>query len=362
MAELCVELFDSGAKFGPGTRLCELWHSRNVGWSSYDRVAGKGFLTLAQNDSALAYCIPMTTHIRMTRVGTNNVTVYEGVLSEPASTEDDVVWSAEDYLSLLALSRSGYRTLYPEKLLGSEIIAAEWALAKNATSSPLGFVFTGTIEDPLGDDNATPIKTDTQFGTLDQNRLRLFYDLAEMGRANTDNHVSFGISRDTHAFTFLGNQGTTRGFGLDLNGRVVSYTHVPNWAAYRNDLATIAQDPDGGAEEVIVKDDAAAAVKGRRQDLFAIQTLLGLADATTETGQQAAAAARQLHRGLNPIPALQLQLLEGSLDPLDGWDVGDKAPVSIVNGVDNIAANWRIVGIQGKKDAIGEHLTVFVIP
>ena len=112
----------------------------------------------------------------------------------------------------------------------------------------------------------------------------------------------------------------------------------------------------------MVKDDTEAAAKGRRQDLFTIQTLLGTTDSTTTTSQQREAANRKLYTGLHPVPALALRLLDGSLEPLDGWDIGDKAPVSIVNGIDNIEAAWRMVGAQGKYDEAGEHLSIMVAP
>jgi hypothetical protein len=363
MVQYVVELFASDANWGPGVKQCELWGARNLGWSAYDRMSSKAFLTLSQNDPDTQYLIPLQTHIRITRcTPTANTTVYEGIYVTPSSTGDDVVCSFVDYLGLLAVSRAGYRTLYTEKLLGTEIVAPEWALALAATSSRLAFISTGTIEDPLADDGATPIKTDTQFGTMDQNRLRLFYDISEMGRANTDYHVSFGISRDTHQFSFLKDQGVLRSFGLDLNGRVVNYKHDPNWTAYRNNIATISQDASGGASELVIKDDAAILDKGNWQDVFQIATLLGISGSTVETDQQMAAAARMLKRGLTPSHSLSLQIIEGGLEPFVDYNTGDKAVVQCVRGVDNINAAHRIMGTQAFYDNGGEQLSVLVAP
>lgn len=361
--EYVVELFGPDANWGPGTKLCELSGVRNLGWSQYDRMAAKGFFTLSQNDPDLQYIVRNKTHVKITRVSSSNTTVYAGQVMDYRSNVDDVVLALVDYLGLLALSRCGYRTMYPTKLLGTEIVSPEWALAKGAANSILGFVSTGTIEDPLANDGATPIKTDNQFGLLDQSRLRLFYDLSEMGRANTDNHVTFGITRDApYTFSFLRNQGVTRSFGLDLNGRVVDYDHTPNWTHYRNDLATLAQDSSGGAAEVVAKDDTAAANEGRRQDIFAIATLLGLAGSTIPADQQQAAAARMLARGLNPPPGLTLQLREGSLDPFVDANTGDRAQVEIVRGIDNVHSLYRIMGFQCFYSDAGEQLSALVMP
>lgn len=361
--EYVVELFDSDANWGPGVKQVELWGAKNLGWSDYDRMASKAFLTLSQNDPDCQYLIPLKTHVRMTRCNSRgNKTVYEGLYITPSSTGDDVVLAFTNYVGLLAVSRCGYRTMYPSKLLGSEIVAAEWALALAATHSRLAFVSTGTIEDPLAVDGATPIKTDTQFGTMDQNRLRLLYDLSEMGRANTDYHVTFGISKDTHQFSFLKNQGVARDLGLDLNGRVVDYSHDPNWTHYRNNLATLAQDASGGAAEIVAKDDTAIAAMGNWQDTFQIATLLGLSDSSVVSDQQAAAAARMLKRGLVPPHSLNLQIIEGGLDPGYDYDTGDTAPVQIVRGIDNINTPYRIMGTEVFYDNGGEQMSVLVSP
>lgn len=361
-----VELFYPDANWGPGTKLCELSGVRNLGWSQYDRLAGRAFFTLSQNDPNLQYIVRNKTHVAITRVvGSVATRVYSGVVVDYRSNADDVVVTCTDYIGLLSLSRCGYRTMYLTKKLGSEIVTPEWGLARGVANSILGFVTTGTIEDPLGIDAVTPITTDNQFGLLDQSRLRLLYDISEMGRANTANIVTFGITRNPpHTFYFYKNAGASRDLALALNGRVVDYDHSPNWSAYRNDYATLAQDANGGAAEIVSKDDTAAANEGRRQDIFNIGTLLGLSTGTTttENSQQKAAVDRVLVRGLNPLPSLSLLLDEGSFDPFVGNELNDRFPVEIVHGIDNIHSPYRFAGVQAFFDNSGEQMTVQVTP
>lgn len=359
-----VELFAAGAYWGPGVKLCELSGVRNLGWSQYDRLAGKAFFTLSQNDPNLQYIVRNKTHVAITRVvGSVATRVYSGQVVDYTSTADDVVVTCTDYIGLLSLSRCGYRTMYTSKKLGSEIVTPEWGLVKYPTDSILAFVATGTIEDPLAVDGVTPITTDTQFGLLDQSRLRLFYDISEMGRANTTNIVTFGITRTPpHTFYFYKNAGATRDMAFDLNGRVVDYSYSPNWSSYRNDFATLAQDANGGAAEIVSKDDTAAVAEGRRQDVFNIGTLLGLSTGTTVNSQQKAAVDRVLVRGLNPLPSLSLQLDEGSFDPFVGNELNDRFPVEIVHGIDNIHSSYRFAGVQAFFDNSGEKMTLQVTP
>jgi hypothetical protein len=363
-AEYVVELLNSDASFGPNVKQAELWDIRNLGWSRYDRVPGKAFFTINQNSGLLGFLVPLTTHVRIYRLTPSATTlVYSGVFVDYDTTGDDIVCTCFDYLALLSISRSGYKTLYPKKKLGTEIVSPEWNAAKTATSSPLAFVTTGAIEDPLGTDAVTVITTNLQFGTLDQMRLQLFYDLSEMGRANTIYEVTFAISRDTpHTFTFQKNVGSSVGLGFVLNGNVSDYRYMPNWAKYRNDLATIGTTSGGGATEVLVKDDAAAAAKGRRQDVFTLKTLLGIVGLATEADQQAAASQRLLKKSLNLQPTLLLQLERDSFDPYVGHDICDKPYVEVGNGIDSLTGQWRLSGYRGMFTETGEDLSVIVEP
>ena len=360
--EYCVEMFDgTGTGRGPGTKLGELWDLRNLGWSRYDRLPGKAFATLYQTSDLLSLLEPLVTHVRITRVGASDIEVYNGQFIDYQSAGDDVVLTFYDYISLFGISRTGYRTMYPTKLLGSQIASPEVTAAIGASGSPLGFVSIGTIQDPLGADDSTPIKTNDQFGTLDQTRLQLLYDLSEFGRANTDHWVTFGITRTSpFTFSFLKDAGTTTGIGLVLNGTVSDYAYLPNWTYYRNDLASVGLNAAGGTDEITKTDPTAISAKGLRQDVATIRTLLGVAGAATEADQQQAALARILYESVNRRVTLLLRLVPGAIEPFTGWDLADKATVEISNGVDSLTGLWRMVGVRALFTEGGEDLSLFV--
>jgi hypothetical protein len=362
-AEYCVELFSSGATFGPSVRLGEAWDLRNLGWSRYDRMPGRGFFTLPQSSPLVGSIVPLTTHARITRIAASGIVeTFNGVVSDYNSTGDDVVFDIYDYVSLLSLSRSGYRTMYPTKAIGSEIVSPEWLLARNNWHSPLEFVTTGTIQDPLGTDNTTVIKSNAQFGLMDQMRLALFYDMTEMGRANTVNQVTFEITRTSpFTFNFWKNKGTLSNVPLVLGGTVSDYQYAPNWAQRRNDLATLGTTTGGASAEVFAADTADATTHGLRQDIFSITTLAG-ASGTVESDQQRAALARALKMSTGGSPSLWLTLVPGIIEPFTGWDICDKMPVEIANGIDTITGNWRVVGARATVSEPGERLQVMIAP
>ena len=358
--EYVVEFYDSGATFGPNTKLGEFWDARNLGWSKYDRLPGKGFITLAQTSAMLANVVPLTTHVAIYRCSNvADVLVYRGVIYDYDSTGDDVILECFDYIALLALSRAGFKTMYPTKAIGSEIATPEWAAAKSATSSPLGFVTTGTVQDPLGTDGSTVIKTNAQWGTLDQLRLQLMYDLTEMGRANTVNQTTFEIDL-TNTFNFWKNQNGTASSALVLGGNVSDYNYLPNWKKYRNNLATLGVAANGGPSEIVSTNAGEITAKGLRQDVATLKTLAGIAGLATEADQQKAALDRQLKHLTQQESTLMLRLLRERFTPYtDGW-INDQIAVELSNGIDSISANRRIIGMQARYSEYGEDLNLIL--
>lgn len=358
--EYVIELFSPDASFGPGTKVGELWGARNCGWSAYDRRPGKGFATVSQRDPLLPLLDPLLTHVKVWRITpTNSVNVFSGKYIDHDSSAEDVVLEFYDYLAELSVSRAGFKTMYPSKMIGTEVVSPEWALARGAAYSPLGFVTTGTVENPLGSDGSTVLTTSASFGLLDQMRLQLFYDLSEMGRANTANQVTFEITRTSpHTFNFWRNKGSVRDIGLALNGSVSGYRNLPNWKSYRNDIASVGLSSSGGPAEISKTDESAAAARSRRQDVFTIKTLIGVSGAATEADQQQAVLARTLKAAVQQQPAVMLTLMPGTIEPFTGWDLCDKLPVEVSNGIDSVTGYRRIAGVQALWTEAGEQLSI----
>lgn len=359
---LVIEYLGNNAStFGPGSLDGIIAKAARVGWSWYSRFPATAFWTLRQDDPHNNRLAPLLSHCRVHYV--NDATgysaeVFNGRINEPDSSADDVIWTAFNYQAELALSRTGYRTLYPKKKLGTEIVSPEWTAAKAATYSLFGHVTTGTIEDPLAIDNVTPITTDARFGVIDVPRLLFFFDLCEIGRANTANNVTYGISRDrvagAHEFRFLKNAGVARtGLRLTFPGNIRDYRYVPGFRALRNDLATIGTSSGGGAIEIVKTDEVSAAAYGRRQDVFTIKTLSGLVGAATELDAQSAITQRAVKEATNLSRDLAVEVRADAFEPFNGWDIEDTVRVQIERGKDHIDADYRIVGVRGQMDARG---------
>lgn len=355
---LVIEYWTNNAgTFGRNVLDGMIHDASEVGWSWYSRYPSNCFFTLPQSSAHNARLNPLLTHVQVTYV--NDATgfskvVFTGRLSEPDESGEDVIWTAWSYLSELALSRTGYRTLYPNATLSS-IVSAEWTLAKAQTYTLMGHIATGTIETPKGVDGTTDITTDTRFGVLDVPRLLLFFDLSEIGRANTINNVVFEITRETpFTFNFWKNKGSAiAGRRLTFPGIIRDYRFVPGFATLRNDLATIGTTAGGGASEIVRTNEASAAQYGRRQDVFTIKTLAGLASGTTESDAQIAITERAVKEASQLARNLAVEVRHDQFEPFDGFELEDTFRVQIAQGRTAIDADYRLVGLRGTLNASG---------
>ena len=362
MIEYVLELYDSDASWGPNVKQAEVWDARNVGWSRYDRLSGKAFATLPQTSSYLSKLVGLETHVKVTRVApSGNVEVFNGLLIDYDSTGDDVVLDVVDYLGLLSASRCGYKTMYGGTLV-SYAMHLEWEKARTATGSRVAFVATGACDDYMGR-GSNQLFTNSTFGVMDQMRLAFFYDMSELGRANTTYQSTFEITRTApFYFNIWRDQGSASGVPLILNGNVSDYRYLPGWSYYRNDVATIGQTTGGGATELTAVDSAAISDKGLWQDAGVNKNLLGFSGANAYQDQQAAGTARMLQRGLQGGPAIAVQLVRGAIDPYTGWDINDTMQVEIVNGIDNLTGRMRVLGVRCVYDEAGEGMSLIVGP
>lgn len=320
-------VYDPDVNGGPGSPKLELDADMlNVVWQQGLNFPGQAAFSMTRYNRKLGSIAWMRDHIKIFRESPAGVkTVFAGKLIKPGYSARDVTVTCWDYASFLQRSRTGFRVMYPEKKIGTEIIAPEWALAKAVTDSPFAFVATGTIEDPLDLAGTTPIKTNSEFGVVDFDRLFLFYAMAELSMANTANTVSFEITRETpHTFNFWKNRSVARTNYAFPDAILIDYDFSGNQDQIQNDIATIIVDPTTGQQaEYSLVDTASSATYRRLQSAVTIKTLFGITSGTTATDQQKAALARMLNVSANPPNLVVAFPRQGEFDPFVNCDLGD---------------------------------------
>lgn len=374
-----IEVYSNNSStFGPQTLKAVIHDALNVGWGWYSRFPANCFFTLRQESLHNVDIVPGLDHVRVwfadPAQGYGPILVFAGRIADPDESGEDVVWTAWSYLAELSLTDSGFRRLYPTKKIGTEIVqpewndnTADWPLygAKVQTSSLLNHISTGTIENPR-DSGGSDITTDTRFGVIKVPRLLLFFDLSEMGRANTTNNVTYEISRSiTPAFNFWRNRGSAiTAKRLTFPGTVKDFRFSPGVTNIRNKLATVGASLTGQAtaiEAAVTAGQYGSVLFGLREDVFTIKTLAGVT-ADTEFAAQTAVTQRAVIEASQLASAVQVDLRWQHFLPFDGWDIEDTIRVQLKRGRTNIDADYRIIGMRARMDGSGYNQSVFIQP
>lgn len=320
---------------GPGTLKYVLTPDMlNVVWQKGLNLAGMFAFTIARENPKLDGIAWMSDHIKVWREDEATTLIFAGKVVKPQYGATDVICLCWSYLAFLQLSRTGYNTEYPIKKIGTEIVSPEWAAAKNAASSPLGFVTTGTIENPVGTNGSTEITTNDDFGMTLFNRLFVFFQLAEMGMSNTTNSIVFEITDETpHTFNFWKNRSVASGLAhLMFPGNLSWHSYMPGQDLLRNDRATVISNATSGEDEVYVVEDAASISSYRRlQDAVTPKTLMGLSSSTVEADQLKEAMGRLLKEGIRLPKSVLLMPRQGLARPGVNINVGETVRVRLQN-------------------------------
>lgn len=329
-------IFSANTDGGPGVAKMELDADMlNVTWQASLNYPGQAAFTLSRFNPKLANLLYMQDHIKIYReTGAGTKVVFAGKIIKPSKGPRDSIIYCWDYISFLQRSRTGYKTLYPNKRIGTDIIASEWQTARLVDTSPFAFVASGTIEDPVGVDGVTAIMVNSQFGVIDFDRLFTFHALAEMAMANTSNTVVFEITRDEpHTFNFWKNRSTQREtWALTYPGNLIDYSLDTGHDEIVNDIATPITDATTGQQvEYSLADSVSIAAFRRLQSAVTIKTLYGMTTGTTETDQQKAALARIITQAIQVPKLLTAFPRQGEIQPFSGWDLGDSFRVTLQN-------------------------------
>lgn len=377
---LVVEVLADSTGHGPGAVKAILHDAAKIGWSWYSRYPASAFFTLRQGSPHNALITPGLDHVRVwyvdDSVGYGPVLVFAGRVGDPDESADDVVWTAWSYLAELALSRSGYEVYYKGKQIKT-VVTDEWERdeasgkfkdygAKVRPDSLLAHVATGTIQNPKAENGTAEMLTDPAFGLVDVSRLLLFFDLSEIGRANTTQNTTFEITRASPTFNFWRDRGSAiTAQRLTYPGNISDFRYIPGVIDVRNDLATIGTKKGKSVEIVATQDSGTYGISsfGRRQAMFTIKTLSGfpkLTDDTARSSAQVQITKRAVKEATQPTRALQVDVRADQFRPFDGWDMEDTITVQIERGRTSIDRAYRIVGARGVLDGRGYSQRLFL--
>jgi hypothetical protein len=238
-----VQVYAVGASHGIGSLAAEFEHAKNIGWSDTLNGVPEAFFTINQDDPKLSLISPGM-HVRILR---ESDVVWAGKLGmEYDANKDDVIFTCYGYLMHLYSLLSVWNKTYIATPINT-IVSEQWTQAKTTlANSPLEFVQTGTIENPVTTSGGVTGVTIPKYVLFYKRILFVMQEMAAVGTSDTTNTVVFEITHSaTPTFNFWKNRGSQKPdvvfrYG---DGRVRDYKIYGYPVYHRNQLLTVGAAP-----------------------------------------------------------------------------------------------------------------------
>lgn len=343
--------------FSVSTLICEFQNPKNIGYARYLSDVGEAFFTIMQDDPKLSLISRAGIgkyHIKILR---NNLVVWRGILSEYEGKRDDVVFYAYGYEGCLFWLDTTWGQSWADALIGDDIVTDLWIRAKTGlTGSQLGFVTTGTINNPVTTSGGSTSITLPKYRAYFKRILYALKEMVNVSTGNTTNTVFFEIAYPTDptdnsaTFNFYKNRSD------DTDYRWIFPVHIEDFddqfapLMTRNQISAVASGPRNQvfrSVQIRYTGDRGVNDFGRRAEPIYLQWV------RDQTSLDNVAKAR-LHRALRDDTNLVLKMRPDKIMPVDGsgtsvvagYKLGDTVRVKIDRGITNIEKRMFLQGMQ----------------
>lgn len=339
----------------------------NIGGSAYHNAAGEVYFTLPATHPQVGVIEPYQVHYAVEIYhGDRWREVFAGVVTDFDATDDDVVFYGTDYLGMTdKVVDSRYNpaaidapaptgSKYTDKTI-TEVINDQLTMAKGKTNSPIAFIAHSTYD-------VFPEKV-TIWSTF-VSVFSFITGLMESHQQGTGKRSRLWVQKNTAGYQYLlkDNPGVERpNIRLEYGGLVQGFrlTAFGEFATFAHGIGK-ARD---GANLYYTSEQGAGidpAVWGRIETIRLWDDVTDKNDLQRRLKQQAARSARIGKR-------IAMALRVDTLQPFDGWDIGDHVLVDIVRGVVNTNAYgsgyWTIMGVEWFAFPDGHtDMTLVVLP
>ncbi len=342
---------DGTDTFGVGDLVAEFPYVKNIGWAKYLSDVGESYFTVMQDDPKLAL-IDRTRigdlHVKILR---NNHTVWRGLMGEHDARRDDVVFYNYGYESAMFWLTTAWGSHWENALIGDDIVTDLWHRAKNLTYSQLGFVATGTINNPVTTSGGTTAITLPRYKTYYKRILFALRELVDISTSNTTNTVFWEFAYDDDpadnavTFNFYKNRSDDTDTIWRYDQQIENFGDKYAPLLTRNIINAVASGPRNQvfkSAQARNSGDRGYENFGRHTEPIYIQWV------RDQTGLDNVAKQR-LHTALRSDTDLTLRMKPSAIVPIDAttdYKLGDTVRVKIDKGITQINKRMFLDGMQ----------------
>lgn len=341
----------SGSTFAVGSLVCEFQNPKNIGFARYLNDVGEAFWTEVQDNSAATTAAAQAgaCHVFILR---DNEVVWRGMLEEHEATQEDVIFYAYGYEGALFWLATDWNQTWANKEIG-DIVSDLWTRAKTTlTYSNLGFVTTGTIQDPVTTSGGSTAITLPLYKAYYKRILFCLRELTAISASDTTNVCYFEIdypsslSDKSATFNFWKNRTTDRSIVWEYGVNIKRYTERYAPVLNRNDILAVGS----GARNQLYRNRQTTSsgatgyeAIGRRMEPIYLSWV------RDETDLIRVAKLRS-KRALRADTNINITATNGGILPVGatnaGYNLGDRVTVRIQNGATDIDRLLMVVGVQ----------------
>lgn len=360
-----IEVFarNHATDFGFGSRVLEVLHLKNLGWSDYANDVPEAFFTMMQEDPQILLLRTYMgeAHLRIRREDPatgESAVVWCGLLGTEFNEKgDDVVFYGHGYVGILYWLLSDWDHTWTNASLNTIVSDLITRAKTGIANTEFQFIATGTIQAPATTSGgATPIILPS-FKAYRRPILSVLRDVAALARSDTTNGVIFEVTQSvTPTFNFWGNKGVDTTQVFEYGGRtMLDFQRLHQPGSRRNEVYSAGTTP----RNQLLRDSQAHSVGtiGRRQASVYFQWVRDQTELGRVTGLRLAAADRD-------ELLLQLVMYPGVIVPpgmsFSGFNIMDRVRVKINRGITNIDALMMVMGVQVVYVNGVEHVNVLV--
>lgn len=341
-----VQVFDfaDSTNFGVGALIAEFDRFKALGHADFANSVPEAFFTIMQDDPKVKALRGKggKAHVRIWR---GDDLVWTGWTSlERDATSSDAIFYCYGYLAGLYWLHTQWQSVFTAKTVGY-IADVLWTRAKTTlTQSRVGFVTTGSIEEPPTVAGGSTAITLPVYESYYKRLLFGMQEMAAISASDTGNSTIFEI---THALTPRFNFWKNRKRTLTTvrwawgDGKVQGFREYGMPVYHRNHIYAVGQQPRDLILRKEVTDAADITAWGRMEESLFLAWVRDESELERVTKLRAAKAKRE-------DLELMLDFYPGAETPpgtaTSQWRIGDVVPVKIDRGVTLINGNFQITG------------------
>lgn len=311
--------------------LGELPTARARTWSRFLSNPGECLFHISQDDPRAADITVGTTHVRISRDGTN---IWEGLIDGKLEQAYNITYRASTYERRLAKCLTTSPQSFTDKKIGTQIVKVLWDAAQTAGNSFFSGFSDGTFEDPEdgGVDRTITIRMDYE------PLLSVFQKLSEIGKADNEGDCDFNFSIP-RTFNFWKDLGSDQAdVSYIYPGQIIDYAFVTDTSQMANKVIGYGISHLGAVSNNTQTDATS-------QTTYKLMEEAAIFRDISESNPLQAKTEAWLKLKKDPGEALSI-VLSNDVAPFDGYSLGDSIKLKIDNGGTDIDTFYRVIGIS----------------